>query len=181
MGTKSTRMGESPLGVLRFETALGNCALVWGPRGVRSIRLPEATEQGTRERLQADHPHAREIEPPDGIRHAASAIAGLLTGGGDDLRSIPLDFEAVPPFHRKVYEVARGIAPGETWTYGEVAAKAGSPGAARAVGQAMARNPFLLVVPCHRVVASDGTLGGFSAFGGLVTKRRLLAIEFARA
>lgn len=164
-------------GAFFFGTSLGRCALVWGPLGVRSVRLPEATEDDLREHLLADHPLAREIPPPDGIRQTASAIADLLDGGGTDLRGIQLDFQAVAPFPRAVYEAARGILPGRTATYGELAAKVGKPGAARAVGRALSRNPFLLVVPCHRVVASDGTLGGFSAHGGVRTKRRLLELE----
>jgi methylated-DNA-[protein]-cysteine S-methyltransferase len=83
----------------------------------------------------------------------------------------------VPPFHRRVYDVARTIPPGATLSYGNLAARLGQPGAARAVGQAMRRNPFPLVVPCHRVVASGGRIGGFSANGGIATKLRLLAIE----
>ena len=181
MGAMSSRTGESPSGVFYFPTSLGRCAVVWGPRGVRSVRLPEASEGETRGRIAMDHPDAREMDPPNGIRHAALAIARLLEGDGADLRSVSLDFEVVPPFHRKVYEAARGIAPGETRTYGELAARSGRPGAARAVGQAMARNPFLLVVPCHRVVASNGTLGGFSAHGGLETKRRLVELEAVSA
>lgn len=173
----SSTAGGSGQGAFFFETVLGRCALVWGQDGVRSVRLPEATGRGMRERLFADHPAAREIPPPDEIRQAALAIAGLLEGRGTDLRGIRLDFGAVPPFHRAVYEAAREILPGRTATYGALAAKAGNPGAARAVGRAMSRNPFLLVVPCHRVVASDGTLGGFSAHGGVETKRRLLEIE----
>jgi methylated-DNA-[protein]-cysteine S-methyltransferase len=177
MGVKTVRASESREGVHFFDTVLGRCALVWGPGGVRSVHLPETTERDTRERVLADHPAALEAEPPDGIRQAASAIAGLLRGGGDDLGEIPLDMANLPPFRRKVYEAARGIPAGRTRTYGELAADVGRPGAARAVGHAMSRNPYPLVVPCHRVVASDGTLGGFSAPGGLATKRRLLGIE----
>jgi methylated-DNA-[protein]-cysteine S-methyltransferase len=89
--------------------------------------------------------------------------------------------EGVPPFHRRVYEVARTIPPGATLSYGEVAARLGAPGAARAVGQALGRNPFAIVVPCHRVLAARGKAGGFSARGGIATKLRLLAIEGACA
>jgi methylated-DNA-[protein]-cysteine S-methyltransferase len=96
-----------------------------------------------------------------------------------DLISVELDMSGVPPFHRRVYQLIRTIPPGETMSYGEVATLLGSPGAARAVGQALRRNPFALVVPCHRVVAAGGRLGGFSANGGLATKVRLLALEAA--
>jgi methylated-DNA-[protein]-cysteine S-methyltransferase len=87
----------------------------------------------------------------------------------------------VPPFHRKVYEVARTIPPGATLSYGDIAARLETPGAARAVGQALARNPFTIVVPCHRVLAAGGKVGGFTADGGIVTKLRLLSLESAHA
>jgi methylated-DNA-[protein]-cysteine S-methyltransferase len=86
----------------------------------------------------------------------------------------------VPAFHRRVYEFARTIAPGRTMTYGEIAAHLGDPTAARAVGQALGANPFAIIVPCHRVLAAGGRAGGFSAPGGVDTKRRLLEIERAR-
>ena len=85
--------------------------------------------------------------------------------------------EGIPPFHRRVYEVTRTIPRGETLSYGDVAAEVGSPGAARAVGQALGRNPFAIVVPCHRVLAAGGKVGGFSATGGVGTKLRILDLE----
>ena len=95
------------------------------------------------------------------------------------LSRIRLDLEGVPSFERQVYEVARTIPAGETVTYGQIATRLGDSRAAREVGQALARNPFPIVVPCHRVVAAGGKLGGFSARGGLATKQRLLSIERA--
>ena len=88
--------------------------------------------------------------------------------------------EQVPAFHRRVYEIARTIPPGMTLSYGDIAERVGAPGAARAVGQALGRNPFPIVVPCHRVLAAGGKIGGFSAQGGVITKRRMLAIEGAQ-
>jgi methylated-DNA-[protein]-cysteine S-methyltransferase len=88
--------------------------------------------------------------------------------------------EGVPPFHRRVYEVARAIPPGKTLAYGDIAARLGTRGAARAVGQALGQNPFPIVVPCHRVLAAGGKVGGFSAHGGLATKLRMLAMEGVR-
>jgi methylated-DNA-[protein]-cysteine S-methyltransferase len=85
--------------------------------------------------------------------------------------------EGVPEFHQRVYEVARTIPPGNTLSYGDIAARLGSPRAARAVGQALGRNPFAIVVPCHRVLGAGGKIGGFSAQGGIDTKRRMLALE----
>ncbi len=97
-----------------------------------------------------------------------------------DLSNIVLDMHGVPPFHQRVYALARGITPGETLTYGEIALRLGDSGLARAVGQALGHNPFAPVVPCHRVLAAGGRAGGFSANGGVDTKLRLLQIERAR-
>lgn len=119
----------------------------------------------------------RRCEPEGEMAAAVAAIRAHLTGELDDLRSIPLDYSAQPEFHRNVYDITRAIDPGRTLTYGEVAARAGAPGAAQAVGQALGRNPIPLIVPCHRVLAADHGLHGFSAPGGVATKARLLEIE----
>jgi methylated-DNA-[protein]-cysteine S-methyltransferase len=94
-----------------------------------------------------------------------------------ELKDIPVSVDHLSPFQRRVVKTCRSIRPGQRRTYGELAAAAGSPGAARAVGQVMASNRVPLIVPCHRVVASGGGLGGFSAPQGLAMKRRLLAME----
>jgi methylated-DNA-[protein]-cysteine S-methyltransferase len=120
---------------------------------------------------------ARESSPPIAVRAAVDGIVALLGGETVDLSFVELDTDRVPAFDCRVYEAARLIPPGVTRTYGEVARQAGAPREARAVGQALGRNPFAIVVPCHRVVAADGGLGGFSAHGGAETKRRMLAIE----
>src|SRR5207247_4929923 len=101
-------------------------------------------------------------------------------GEASDLSAVALDMERVSPFHRRVYQVARTIPPGATLSYGDIAAHLGARGLARAVGQALGRNPFAIVVPCHRVLAAGGKAGGFSANGGIATKLRLLGIEGAR-
>ena len=105
----------------------------------------------------------------------------LLGGARPDLTSVPLDLSGVPEFHRRAYEVARTIPPGRTLTYGDIAHRLGQPGSAQAVGQAMGHNPFPIIVPCHRVLAAGGKDGGFSARGGVGTKRRMLVIEGALA
>jgi methylated-DNA-[protein]-cysteine S-methyltransferase len=126
----------------------------------------------------ARFPEAREVvAPPPAIRRARDAITALLEGKPKDLSSIELDMQKVPPFHCEVYTLAREIPRGETLSYGEIAARLGSPGAARAVGQAMRKNPFAIVVPCHRVLAAGGKIGGFTANGGISTKARMLEIE----
>jgi methylated-DNA-[protein]-cysteine S-methyltransferase len=104
-------------------------------------------------------------------------ITRHLAGDVQDLTAVVLDDERLPPFHRAVYRAARRIASGDTCTYGELAAAAGSPRAFRAVGQAMKKNPFPIVVPCHRVLGANNTIGGFNADGGVTTKARMLAIE----
>jgi methylated-DNA-[protein]-cysteine S-methyltransferase len=111
------------------------------------------------------------------MQHVVEEITASLRGEADDLADVPLALDHVPPFARRVYEVVRTIPAGETLSYGEVAFAAGSPGAARAVGQALGRNPFPIVVPCHRVLAAGGRIGGFTATGGTAIKTEMLALE----
>jgi methylated-DNA-[protein]-cysteine S-methyltransferase len=165
------------LGFTLFDTPIGRCGIAWGERGVAAVLLPEARESETRKRLLGRCPDARETAPPEAVQSAVRSIVNLLRGEAVDLLDVALDMEGVPAFHRRVYETARKIPPGATLSYGEVAARLGQPGAARAVGQALGRNPFAIVVPCHRVLAAQGRVGGFSANGGIATKLRLLALE----
>jgi len=167
-----------------FDTPIGRCAIVWTDRGLASVLLPGAHDKETRAAVKARFPKAREAPPPSGVQRTVDAIVALLRGestGSTDLAALPIDMEDLPPFARRVYEVARTIPPGQTFSYGEVAGRLGKPGSARAVGQALGRNPFAIVVPCHRVLAAGGRVGGFSAPGGVASKVRLLAIESARA
>lgn len=164
-----------------FETPVGQCAVAWNAAGLVAVQLPERSAAAIEARLHRRFPGAVPSIPPRHVRQAVVAITRLLRGGRDSLATIPLDLSRCSTFYRRVYEVARSIPAGQTWTYGQLAARAGSPGAARAVGQAMARNPFPLVVPCHRVTGAQGWAGGFSAHGGVSTKFRLLRIEGARA
>ncbi len=168
-------------GFTLFDTTIGRCGIVWGGRGVVGVQLPEADARETRARVLRRFPDAREASPPPDVQRAVDAIVELLRGEASDLSHITLDMGGVPEFHRRVYEVARTIPPGKTLSYGDIAARLDARGTARAVGRALGRNPFAIVVPCHRVLASAGTLGGFSANGGVTTKLRLLEIEGARA
>lgn len=167
------------LGYSLFDTTLGRCAVVYGRHGIVGVHLPEPSERQSRERILECFPKARETEPTEAVSRAIAAIVALLRGEKVDLGEVELDMSGVPPFHRRVYEAARSIAPGETLTYGELASRVGSPLGARAVGQALGRNPFAIVVPCHRVLAASGRIGGFTASGGVTTKRKMLAIESA--
>jgi methylated-DNA-[protein]-cysteine S-methyltransferase len=162
-----------------FDTAIGDCAIAWGDAGLRGVQLPEATAQQTRSRIQQRFPLASEAQPGAQEQLAVQGISAMLRGQAHDYSSLVLDMHGVPVFHQLVYALARAIAPGQTVTYGELAAQLGEPGAAQAVGQALARNPFAPVVPCHRILAAGDKPGGFSASGGVRTKLRLLLIEGA--
>lgn len=166
-------------GCALIDTALGRCGLAWDERALRAVTLPGADEAGTRAALHRHCPGALEQAPPwpPFVARAAAAIQALLRGEAADLSDVPIDLARVNVFERKVYEATRRLGPGQTCTYGELARTIGEPDAARAVGAALGRNPWPLVVPCHRVLAAGGQLGGFSAPGGAHTKRRLLAIE----
>lgn len=170
----------SERGFALFDTAIGRCGIAWGERGIVGVQLPEGRDEETRARLQKRFPQARESAPPETLASAVDGITALLGGEASDLGAVPLDLEGVPSFHRRVYEVARAVPPGQTVSYGEIAARLGMPGSARAVGRALGRNPFPIVVPCHRVLAAGGKVGGFSANGGVRTKLRLLSIEGAQ-
>ena len=162
-----------------FDTPIGPCGLAWGAHGLVGVLLPEGSAAATRARAQRRFGGAREAAAPADVQRSMARIVGLLSGEPDDLLDITLDTSALPPFNRRVYELARGIRPGHTLTYGEVATQLGEPHAARAVGQALGANPFPIIVPCHRVLGAAGRAGGFSAHGGTRTKLRLLQIEAA--
>jgi methylated-DNA-[protein]-cysteine S-methyltransferase len=168
-------------GFALFGTALGWCGVAWNACGIVAVQLPEASEAKTRARLLRHCPDVKEMTAPPSVQATIDGIVALLCGEARDLSQIALDMAGVPEFDRRVYELARTIAPGETLSYREVATRLGDPAAAREVGQALGRNPFPVIVPCHRVVAAGSRLGGFSAPGGAATKRRLLAIESAHA
>jgi methylated-DNA-[protein]-cysteine S-methyltransferase len=164
-------------GCALFETAIGDCGIVWGERGIAGVQLPESTAAATRARVLRRFPGAEELLPPPEIERAIGAIRALLRGEPSDLSGGELDLDGVPAFQRSVYEVTRTIAPGRTLSYGEIAARVGTPRDAREVGKALGENPFPIIVPCHRVLAADGRMHGFSGSGGVKTKLRLLQIE----
>jgi methylated-DNA-[protein]-cysteine S-methyltransferase len=170
----------SGAGFVLFPTAIGTCALVWRGEAVVGAALPEQDDPAARSRLARRFPDAAEAAPPSFVAEAIACVTRLLAGEAVDLSAVPLDLSAADEFERRVYAVARAIPRGEVRTYGEVAAALGAPGAARAVGVALGRNPIPIVIPCHRVLAAQGKSGGFSAPGGTATKFRMLAIEGAR-
>lgn len=175
-------MMASTQGYALFPTPIGHCAMAWSERGLTGVQLPEQSEAATRARMARRFTPCRECPPPAAVQDAMRAVVALLSGTPSepvDLSNLVLDMDGVPPFHQRVYALARRIAPGQTLSYGELARQLGEPGAARAVGQALGANPFAPVVPCHRVLAADNRAGGFSANGGVSTKLRLLQIERA--
>ncbi len=145
-----------------FDTAIGRCAIAWSERGIVSVLLPGRDDAALRARLRRLHPEAREAAPAAGVVQAIDGITALAAGECRDLSGVVLDLAGVPEFNRRVYAVARTIRPGETLTYGAIAAQLDEPDARR-IGEAMGRNPCPMIVPCHRVVAAGGKTGGFSA------------------
>ena len=170
-----------------FDTAIGTCAIAWGPDGLLAVRLPAVEGGDLAARMRKAVPGAVPGEPNATAAAVIAGIRDLLTGGKPDLLEVRLDMAATGPFDRAVYDIARAIPPGRTLTYGAVAKRLppdllGTMPAhtvPRAVGQALGRNPWPIVVPCHRIMAAGGGTGGFSAPGGVDTKLALLRIEGA--
>jgi methylated-DNA-[protein]-cysteine S-methyltransferase len=166
-----------------FETAVGLCGVAWSTEGIRELQLPEADREATRARLRmragADADESARERWPAWATEAIDRVTRHLAGEPQELGTLRVDLEGAPAFHASVYRAALAIPSGQTVTYAELAARVGAHGAARAVGQAMAKNPIPVIVPCHRVLAAGHGAGGFSAYGGLVTKARLLALEGA--
>ena len=165
---------------LLFDTAFGRCGLAWHEHGLTAVRLPDE-DPHLRAALARHAPHAqpwRVEEPlPEWVADAVRDIQSLLAGAPQELNHIPIDQRSTGDFERRVYAAAQALAPGQTCTYGDMARTLNEPAALRAVGQALGANPWPLVVPCHRITAAGGKLGGFSAPGGSDTKRRLLVLE----
>jgi methylated-DNA-[protein]-cysteine S-methyltransferase len=163
-------------------TAIGDIGLGWSAAGLRVLQLPEADRCATERRLAgalARHGEAgvRPADPPPPIRRAIASLGEYCRGIAVDFASVPLDLTGLPTFRQRVYAAARAVAWGRTVSYGELARRIGQHGAARAVGQALGLNPLPIIIPCHRILASGGRIGGFSAYGGAATKQRLLELE----
>src|SRR6195952_3109382 len=162
-----------------IDTMIGRCGIAWGEQGVLGVQLPEAREIETRGRMLRQYPGARELRPPVGAEIAIEGIAAALRGDAADLADITLDMTGIHAFNQRVYEVTRAIPRGETRTYGEIAAKLGASGAVHSVAQAISRNPFMIIIPCHRVLEAGSYADKISPNGGAISKRRLLSIEGA--
>ncbi|WP_269715685.1 methylated-DNA--[protein]-cysteine S-methyltransferase [Caulobacter sp. NIBR2454] len=163
-----------------FDTAIGRCSLAWGAGGIKAVRLSDSDDGLSRDRMLRRFPEAVEAVPPPHIQAVIDDVVRLLAGEHVDLSGAPLDMTDVPDFHRQVYALVLKIPPGQIRTYGDVARDLGDVTLSRAIGQAMGANPFPIIMPCHRVMAAGGKLGGFSAPGGSNTKLKMLTIERAR-
>ena len=163
-----------------FDTGIGRCGIVWSSAGIAGVQLPEAREIETRRRLFQLYPEARELRAPVDVEIAIEGIVALLRGQAADLSDATLDMTDIPAFNQRVYAFARSIPRGETRTYDEVASHLRASGAVHSVAQALARNPFMIIVPCHRVLEAGGYADKISPNGGAISKRRLLSIEGAR-
>jgi methylated-DNA-[protein]-cysteine S-methyltransferase len=162
-----------------FDTAIGRCGIAWGPSGILGVQLPEARELDTRRRLFQLYADAHEMRPSPTAAIAIEGIAALLRGEPADLADVTLDMTGIPAFSQRVYGLTRTIPRGETRIYAEIAVQLRASGAVHAVAQALARNPFVIIVPCHRVLEAGGYADRISAHGGAISKRRLLSIEGA--
>lgn len=168
---------DAPMHYCLFDTAIGITGVAWSEQGLTRLQLPEAGRAATERRLRGHSASIAESQAPPQIARAIGAVQKYMAGERIDFSGIKLDLTGVGPFHRSIYEALCRVGWGETTTYGALARQTGDPGASRAVGQAMGRNPVPVIIPCHRVLASGGKPGGFSAFGGAITKQRLLALE----
>jgi methylated-DNA-[protein]-cysteine S-methyltransferase len=174
---RNAEVNATEPGIALFETAVGVCGISWSERGITAVQLPAGRDDLTRARLRRRARGARELPAPPHVADAIEGITAMLAAEDADLSQIVLDLAGVGRFDRRVADVARAIPAGETLTYGEIATRVRAPGKAREVGAALARNRFPIIVPCHRVIAANGKLGGFSAPGGARAKLRLLEIE----
>lgn len=162
-----------------YDTEFGVAAIAWTANGICGHKLPEKDAHATEAKLKSHLPTAVLSKPPEEIVMLTRRLRRHLEGSVQDFSNVRLDLDGVAPFHTKIYLALQKIPTGKTISYNELAALAGSPGAARAVGQAMAKNPISVIVPCHRVLTASGGIGGFTAYGGLDTKRQLLQYESA--
>jgi methylated-DNA-[protein]-cysteine S-methyltransferase len=166
---------------LIFETVAGFCGIAWNDVGISRFQLPAKSAETATRSLLRRLPDAEPGAPPQQVQGAVAAVRRYFEGAATDFADLELDLAGASTFFKQVYAAARSIGWGQTTTYGALARELGvAAEAARDVGQAMAQNPVPLIIPCHRVLAAGGKLGGFSAPGGATTKLRMLELEGIR-
>ncbi len=171
-------MGQSVHQYLVFEVAGGFCGIGWSDAGVTSFVLPPRSAEATERNLLRRSPGAKPAAPPPAVLEAVAAVKRYFQGEEVDFSHIRLDLEGQDELFHEIYAATRRVCWGQTTTYGALAKDLGAgPETARDVGQAMAKNPVPLIIPCHRVLAAGGKVGGFSAPGGAATKIRMLEME----
>lgn len=164
-----------------LETACGPCGIAWNRAGIARFQLPTSSPDATERALRRRLPGAAPDAPPPDVAMIIAAAQRYFAGETVDFSAVALDLDGQEEFFRRIYDALRRIGWGQTTTYGALAKEIGAgPEAARDVGEAMARNPVPLIIPCHRVLAAGGKLGGFSAPGGTATKLRMLELEGIR-
>ncbi|EJN06349.1 methylated-DNA--[protein]-cysteine S-methyltransferase [Phyllobacterium sp. YR531] len=161
-----------------FETAGGFCGIAWNSIGISRFQLPTKTTEATERVLRRRLPDALPGTPTPDVAKTIAAVKRYFDGEEMDFSDVAIDIGIQEPFFTKIYAAARQLGWGHTTTYGTIAKELGAgPEAARDVGQAMAKNPVPLIIPCHRVLAAGGKIGGFSAPGGSVAKAHMLELE----
>jgi methylated-DNA-[protein]-cysteine S-methyltransferase len=166
-----------------FETALGFMALAWSKTGLVRLCLPEKTRDAAERRLlrlAGQATAAGDHTPPPWITALIADIRRYADGDDVDFSDVPVDLAGIDDFRRDIYAAARNLHYGETTTYGGLAEKAGRKGLFRETGSALGANPIPLVIPCHRILAAGGKIGGFSATGGSNMKEKMLVLEGVR-
>lgn len=171
-------MGQAAHRYFIFETAAGFCGIAWNDVGITRFQLPTRTAQATERLLLKRLSSAESAQPTPEIREAVEAVQRYFDGKEVDFTGFAVDLDGQDELFRRIYAATRALRWGQTTTYGALAKELGAgPEAARDVGQAMAKNPVSLIIPCHRVLAAGGKIGGFSAPGGSTTKTRMLELE----
>jgi methylated-DNA-[protein]-cysteine S-methyltransferase len=164
-----------------FETAFGFCGAGWSASGLARFILPTPDAEAVERLLKRRFPDCKATQAAGAMANLIAAAQSYFNGNQEDFSKVPLDLSGINPFHRTLYTAMRHLSYGETTTYGALCESVGFPKATRETGAAMGRNPIPLIIPCHRVLAAGGKIGGFSAHGGITTKQKMLALENARS
>ncbi len=175
-----TSPSAMPLAYTMVDTAIGPVGIAWNERGICRLALPERDRERMESRFAARLEGARPGTPPAGVAEAIALIKRYAEGEAIDFTDVAVDLGDADDFRLAIYAAARKLGFGQAVTYGALADAAGHPGKARETGEALGRNPVPLIVPCHRIHAAGGKIGGFSAPGGSSTKEKLLALEGVR-
>lgn len=171
-------LGQTAQHYLIFETASGFCGIAWSTIGITRFQLSVRSAEAAERLLLLRVPGAEPGVPTSEVAEAVVAVKRYFEGEETDFSAFTLDLRDQDAFFKQIYAAARQVGWGQTTTYGNLAKDLGAgPEAARDVGQAMAKNPVPLIIPCHRVLVAGGKVGGFSAPGGATTKIHMLKLE----